>query len=138
MPVPIVPPAPPRFSTTTGWPSWLDSGSSTSRPTISSELPAANGIIARIGRAGQACAKAPRERAGIASAAPANCRNWRRLVIVSLSIFFCWSAASCLRDRHLMDLHAERHGSVIAEQHQHLGDAGAADDFLDLGKLGIG
>src|SRR5215207_525740 len=81
MPVPIVPPAPPRFSTTTGWPSWLDSGSSTSRPTISSELPAANGIIARIGRAGQAWAKAACGRAGIAKAAAADVRNWRRVVI---------------------------------------------------------
>src|SRR5262249_10994008 len=42
-----------------------------------------------------------------------------------------------LRDRHLVHLHAERDGRVVAEQHQHLSNAGAADRSLDLGKLGV-
>src|SRR6185369_2373765 len=78
---PMVPPAPPRFSTTIGWPSWLDTGSRTMRPTMSSELPAENGIIARMGLAGQLCARASVGSAGVASADPARCRNRRRVVI---------------------------------------------------------
>src|SRR3954465_11852394 len=43
-----------------------------------------------------------------------------------------------LRDRHLVHLHAERDRGVVADQHQHLGDAVAADRLLDLGEFGVG
>src|SRR6266566_2884700 len=54
----IVPPAPPRFSTTIGWPSLAASGSNTARGTRSVALPAAKGMKARNGLAGQVCAAA--------------------------------------------------------------------------------
>ena len=53
------------------------------RPTMSTVLPAVNGMIARIGFTGQACADARRNSAGIASAAPARCRKRRRVVMVN-------------------------------------------------------
>src|SRR5262245_64322303 len=80
MAVPIVPPAPPRFSMTIGCPSWLANGSSTMRPTMSRLEPAENGTMARIGRAGQTCARATCGNAGAARVAPASCRNRRRVV----------------------------------------------------------
>ena len=49
MPAPIVPPAPPRFSTMIDWPSCCDSGSNTMRATMSIVEPAVNGMMARIG-----------------------------------------------------------------------------------------
>src|SRR5215470_7333016 len=54
----IVPPAPPRFSTTMGWPSSAASGSNTVRGTRSVALPAAKGMKARNGLVGQVCAAA--------------------------------------------------------------------------------
>src|SRR5262245_35743889 len=51
------------------------------RPTMSRVLPAENGIIARIGFAGQLCARASRGGAGIVSAAPARLRKRRRVVM---------------------------------------------------------
>src|SRR5258705_8579157 len=39
------------------------------------------------------------------------------------------------RDRHLMHLHRHGDRGVIAQEHQHLGDAGAAERRLDLGEL---
>src|SRR5258708_26362103 len=59
----IVPPAPPRFSTTMGWPSSAESGSNTARGTRSVALPAANGMNARNGLAGQVCAGATADEA---------------------------------------------------------------------------
>src|SRR5262245_16779691 len=52
------PPAPARFSTTSGWPSWLAMRSNTMRGITSVALPAPNGITARIGRSGHASARA--------------------------------------------------------------------------------
>src|SRR6266436_1693029 len=52
----IVPPAPPRFSTTIGWPSSVARGSNTARGTRSVALPAAKGMKARNGLVGQVCA----------------------------------------------------------------------------------
>jgi len=49
---PMLPPAPPRLSTTTGWPSALDIRSATRRPTMSALPPGANGTIRWIGRSG--------------------------------------------------------------------------------------
>src|SRR5712691_3506830 len=54
----IVPPAPPRFSTTIGWPSSVARGSNTARGTRSVALPAAKGMKARNGLVGQVCAGA--------------------------------------------------------------------------------
>src|SRR5882757_6346731 len=55
----MLPPAPPRLSITTGWPSAAEIRSATRRPTMSALPPAANGTIIRIGRSGNA-AKAER------------------------------------------------------------------------------
>src|SRR5262249_25102126 len=76
--LPMVPPAPARFSTTIGWPSWLESWSKTSRGTTSTALPAPNGTIALIGLVGQACARATYGKADSAAAPAAICRNRRR------------------------------------------------------------
>src|SRR4029078_3200267 len=56
--VPITPPAPPRLSTNTCWPSWLLSCCATSRPTTSLLPPGGNGTIKRTGRFGESSAKA--------------------------------------------------------------------------------
>jgi hypothetical protein len=46
-------------------------------------------------------------------------------------------ATRWLRNRHVVHLHRQRHRGVIAEQHQHLGDAVAAQHVLDLGELRV-
>ena len=51
-----MPPAPTRFSTTTGWPSAFDSGSATMRAAMSVPPPAPKPTMMRIGRVGQSCA----------------------------------------------------------------------------------
>src|SRR5882672_11991422 len=59
--MPIVPPAPARFSTSTGWPQAALSFSPISRAAMSVALPAANGTTMRIGLTGKlaaACAGA--------------------------------------------------------------------------------
>src|SRR5437588_7699714 len=56
--MPIVPPAPVRFSMNTCWPSPRETYSPTSRATKSSPPPAANGTMKRTGRFGQSCARA--------------------------------------------------------------------------------
>ncbi len=58
MPIPMVPPAPGRFSSTTGWPSCVLSFSETVRAMMSVELPGVKGTTTLIGFAGQACAHA--------------------------------------------------------------------------------
>ncbi len=105
---------------------------------MSSELPAANGIIARIGRAGQACANAACGSAGTANAAAADVRNRRRVCHrhFSRAVLF-GDEAQAGGTRHLVHLHAERDRCVVADQYQHLGDAVAADGPLDLGELGV-
>src|SRR5882757_888386 len=84
--MPMVLPAPGRFSTMIGCPSWADTWSITTRPMTSVALPGVSGTIRRIGLDGQACADcaqagadASRERAGAASAAAVRLRNWRRV-----------------------------------------------------------
>src|SRR5215470_18741040 len=52
-----VPPAPPRFSTTTCWPSVLLMRSATSRARASLPPPAGNGTTSVIGRDGKVCAR---------------------------------------------------------------------------------
>src|SRR6185295_15070408 len=56
-PTPMVPPAPGRLSMMIGWPSCLESCSNTMRAVMSLALPAANGMMAVIGRVGQDCAE---------------------------------------------------------------------------------
>src|SRR5262245_8288374 len=56
--MPIVPPAPGRFSTITGWPSCAVSFSATVRAMMSVALPGVKGTVTRIGLAGQGCAHA--------------------------------------------------------------------------------
>ncbi len=70
-----------------GWPSCAASGSSTMRPTMSTVEPAVNGMTALIGRDGQACARAKRGNAGVASAAAESFAKQRRVIIKILPIF---------------------------------------------------
>ena len=56
---PILPPAPPRFSTRKGWPSLSCNASASSRVTMSFDPPGGKGTTRRTGRSGQAaCARA--------------------------------------------------------------------------------
>jgi hypothetical protein len=55
---PIVPEAPSRLFTTTCWPDWSANALATARPITSTPLPAGNGMIISIGRAGHFCALA--------------------------------------------------------------------------------
>src|SRR5215831_8629925 len=68
--MPMVPPAPVRFSITTCWPIDRDIGSAVTRATKSSPPPAASGTMKRIGRFGQA-GSAGWARAPSAAAMPA-------------------------------------------------------------------
>jgi len=70
--IPIVPPAPMRFSMTIGWPSCFCTSAKTVRGMMSVALPGVNGTIARIGRVGQSSAsddaqQAIRKKADVAS-----------------------------------------------------------------------
>ena len=51
------------------------------RPTMSTVVPAVNGMMARIGRAGQPCARARRGSAGMANPVAASPRKRRRVVM---------------------------------------------------------
>src|SRR5690348_4782804 len=64
---------------TSACPSCRPSGSNTIRATMSIVLPAENGMITRIGLAGQLCARVTRGSAGVMAAAAMSCR-WRRRV----------------------------------------------------------
>src|SRR5215470_4641079 len=64
---------------TSACPSCRPSGSNTIRATMSIVLPALNGMITRIGLAGQLCAQLTRGSAGVMAAAAMSCR-WRRRV----------------------------------------------------------
>src|SRR5262245_6920074 len=55
---PVRPPAPPRVSTTTCWPSSADRPLASERPNRSAAPPAANGTISLSGRFGNGCAPA--------------------------------------------------------------------------------
>src|SRR5512133_91756 len=66
--MPSVPPAPARFSTTTGWPSRAASPAATRRPSRSLDPPGGKGTTSLIGRVGKAgCASAGRATAPSAS-----------------------------------------------------------------------
>jgi len=54
----MLPAAPGRFSTITGWPHFSESFSATMRGMRSALPPAGNGTMMRTGRAGQSCAEA--------------------------------------------------------------------------------
>src|SRR6516225_7813465 len=66
---------------TSACPSCRPSGSNTIRATMSIVLPALNGMITRIGLAGQLCAQLTRASVGVMAAAAMSCR-WRRRVCV--------------------------------------------------------
>src|SRR5436305_5768737 len=79
--MPILPPAPPRSSTTICCPSFSERNWPISRATMSLAPPAANETIQRTGREGKACAHAGRDRSAgdpARATAPASCRNRRR------------------------------------------------------------
>src|SRR5262245_52363620 len=57
--MPMVFPAPGRFSTTNGCPSCCDTCSNTARAMMSVAAPAVSGMITRMGRVGHSCADAP-------------------------------------------------------------------------------
>jgi hypothetical protein len=66
-----LPPAPPRFSITTGWPSASASGGWITRATMSLAPPGANGTTSVTGRSGQAAAPACGNAAASASSSAA-------------------------------------------------------------------
>src|SRR5262245_54263382 len=72
MPMPMLPPAPPRLSTTTCWPQDSVILCATRRAMVSVAAPGANGTTMRIGRVGYcasaACAAAPGRNSAAASA----------------------------------------------------------------------
>src|SRR5262249_17212310 len=70
---PILPPAPGRFSTMTGWPRVLASSSPTARASTSTSPPAGNAAIMRMAFVGHACA--PPAHATAAANAAARLRN---------------------------------------------------------------
>src|SRR5262245_12425137 len=76
---PMFPPAPGRFSTTTGWPSVLASSSPTARARTSTSPPAGNGAIMRMGFVGQVCAAAADARPAVRIRNAANVRGNRRM-----------------------------------------------------------
>src|SRR4051794_17158559 len=83
---PILPPAPVRFSTITGWPRCSDILAATMRPTVSTAPPAANGTTIRIGRFGKFCARL--EPAGThAATATATNQQSRRTFDIELFLF---------------------------------------------------
>src|SRR5215831_14056238 len=57
--MPMLPPAPARFSTTTGCPRSSPSGAATARDSVSTTAPGGNGLMRRTGLDGYDCAKAP-------------------------------------------------------------------------------
>src|SRR5262245_26015547 len=76
---PILPPAPGRFSTMTGWPRVLASSSPTARASTSTSPPAGNGAIMRMGFVGQVCAPAADANAAPRIRNAANVRGNRRM-----------------------------------------------------------
>src|SRR5574339_139313 len=81
---PIEPPAPTRFSATTGWPHISCSLAATARPMMSVELPGVNAMTSRTGLAGYACARQAPARIESATKATA-----LRKPIRDLHIFRC-------------------------------------------------
>src|SRR5215831_19585085 len=78
----MVPPAPPRLSTTICWPSDLLIFSATMRPSASLPPPGGNGMTSVIGRTGYVWAKARPDASD--AAPPTRRRNARRLMRCSM------------------------------------------------------
>src|SRR5712664_2469759 len=78
----MVPPAPPRLSTTTCWPSDLLILSATMRPSASLPPPGGNGMTSVTGRVGYACAAAGRGASDDTIAAPTRLMKARRLIML--------------------------------------------------------
>jgi hypothetical protein len=68
MPMKVAPPG--RFSITTGWPTDSATCGPTTRSVASSDPPAGNGAMTRIGFVGKDCPCAPSESASIKAARP--------------------------------------------------------------------
>src|SRR5262245_53492647 len=71
----MVPPAPPRFSTTSGWPSGFSSFCARMRATMSVDPPGGKGTMTRIGLAGQLCPYAEHAANANAHAATMQCSS---------------------------------------------------------------
>src|SRR5262249_54846617 len=93
---PRVPPAPGRTSTTIACPRFCDTWSSTTRPVVSEALPAANGLITRIGRVGQSCARAVV--AAMRVAATPTKKRARMGILTSQCADYVATAGFCLRE----------------------------------------
>src|SRR4051812_29031102 len=78
----MLPPAPARFSTTTGWPSSGDSFSPSMRAVMSSAPPAAIGTTRRTGRFGAHVGAEPWARAAAGTRAAARPNSGRRRIMV--------------------------------------------------------
>jgi hypothetical protein len=77
--VPMVPPAPGRFSTTKGWPKTDEKWFAAARPAVSGVEPGGNGTMTRTGRSGHAAACCARTReAARTGAAALKANNARR------------------------------------------------------------
>ena len=70
--MPMVPPAPPMFSTSMGWPSDTRIGSISARTMVSTAPPAASGTTMVIGFDGNVCAGAAEQPSEAANAARAS------------------------------------------------------------------
>src|SRR5262245_6636678 len=141
----MVPPAPPRFSTTTCWPSTSETRAAMMRATMSEPLPGPNGTTSVTKRLGQLCAfdvcavDAPAPSASAARLAMP--RLWRylsRLTAVSRFVRFCWIVRRAgerapelfRRQRHIDHArHAgarQRIGNGVGQRGQRAGDAALA------------
>ena len=81
--VAMLPPAPGRFSTTTGWPSTGVRAFASARARTSVAAPGGKATTMRTGRSGQECA---RTIAGVASTAPAPSSAARRVVVMLILV----------------------------------------------------
>src|SRR5262245_8654121 len=84
---PVSPPAPPRVSTTTCWPSSADSPLASERPNRSAAPPAANGTISLSGRFGNGCAPAADGSSAAAARAEIRARRVDECAMGSLNGF---------------------------------------------------
>src|SRR5580692_10693544 len=133
-----MPPPPGRFSRTKGWPSTCPTWSSTMRATRSLALPAANGLIASIGRLGQSAATAaaavPAMIAAAVIALTTTAHKARNDVMLSSATTFrghsCPRRAPWQRDAFSQ---GDARNSNKRSINRHAGGAERRTVFLDLG-----
>src|ERR1700732_2364302 len=80
---------------TIGWPMFCDTWSSTTRPVVLDALPAANGLITRIGRVGHCCARA----ATVAATRTAAVQSIRKIIAGNLLPDYVATDRHCLPAR---------------------------------------